>query len=197
MISLGVDTKFFSPNKIYQKEKFEILFVAGVRHLKGIKDLVEVFNKLNLDDATLTIVGGRGDALSYVKENLSSKIKYIPHVDHNELKSIYQNSSIFVLPTYMDSFGQVIFEAMSCGTPVITTTHSGGPGIIIDNQNGFIISPNNQEALKDRILFFYHNRDEVERMGRNARKSVETLTWEKYYNEINAFIDEIKEKHSI
>lgn len=197
MMSLGIDTSLFSLKQSYSFEKFEILFVAGVRYWKGIKDLIEVFHGLNLDNATLTIVGGEGDALSYVKENLSPNIKYIPHVNHNELKILYQNSSIFVLPTYMDSFGQVIFEAMSCGTPVITTTHSGAPGIIIDNHNGFIISPHDQKALKEKILYFYENKTEVERMGKNARKSVETLTWEKYYNKINTFIDDITEKHSL
>jgi len=197
VIPLGIDTKLFSPKKVYKENKFELLFVAGVRYFKGIKDLIEVFNELNLDNAYLTIVGGKGDALSYVKEKINSNIKYIPHVNHNELKILYQNSSIFVLPTYMDSFGQVIFEAMSTGTPIITTTNSGAPGIIIDNQSGFIITPNNREALKEKILYFYHNREEIERMGRNARKSVETLTWERYYNEINTFMDEIKEKHSI
>ncbi|MCK4442467.1 MAG: glycosyltransferase family 4 protein, partial [Sulfurovaceae bacterium] len=197
LIQLGIENDFFAQKRVYRKEKFELLFVAGVRYLKGIKDLIEVFVELNLDNATLKIVGGEGNALSYIKEHLSFTIEYIPHLNHDELKKLYQESSIFVLPTYMDSFGQVIFEAMSCGTPVITTTHSGAPGIIIDNQNGFIISPNNQKALKEKILYFYHNRDEIERMGKNARKSVENLTWEKYYNEINAFIDNIKEKHSI
>ena len=197
LVSLGIDTSLFSLKQNYSFEKFEILFVAGVRHLKGIKDLIEVFNKLNLDNAILTIVGNKSDAYEYVEKNLSENIRYIPYVDHSELKVLYQNSSIFVLPTYMDSFGQVIFESMSCGTPVITTTNSGAPGIIIDMQNGFIIEPGNQEALKEKILYFYHNRDEIERMGKNARQNVEILTWDKYYDEINDFIDEIKEKHSI
>jgi len=51
--------------------------------------------------------------------------------------------------------------------------------------------------LKEKILYFYENKGEIERMGKNARKSVEALTWEKYYDEINSFIDDIKEKHAI
>lgn len=197
VIPLGIDTNFFSLKENYNQDKFEILFVAGVRYWKGIKDLIETFENLNLKNAQLTIVGGNADAVDYVKSKVCNHIRYIPHLEHDDLKKMYQKASIFVLPTYMDSFGQVIFEAMSCGTPVITTTHSGAPGIIIDNQNGFIISPNNQKALKEKISYFYNHREEIERMGRNARKSVETLTWEKYYTEINTFINEIKEKHSL
>jgi glycosyltransferase involved in cell wall biosynthesis len=191
VIPLGVDTKLFSPKENYDSNVFEIVFVAGVRYWKGIKDLMEVFQELNLKNSKLTIIGGVGDAVDYVKNNTNQKIQYIPHLAHDELKIFYQEASIFVLPTYMDSFGQVIFEAMSCGTPVITTTHSGALDIVIDNENGYIVAPADKEALKDKILHFYHNSGEIERMGRNARKSVESLTWESYSQNINQFMNEI------
>ena len=191
IISLGIDTSLFSLKQSYSFEKFEIIFVAGVRHLKGIKDLVEVFKSLNLDNSLLTIVGNKGDAYKYIKSNISKNIRYIPHVQHNELVKLYQDASIFVMPTYMDSFGQVIFEAMSCGTPVITTNHSGAPEYINNGKNGFIIDVANKIQLEEKILYFYNNKDEIEQMGKNARKSVEHLTWENYYQNINQFINNI------
>jgi len=190
-ISLGINISLFSQKESYANEKFEIIFVAGIRHLKGIKDLIEAFESLNLNNSLLTIVGNKSDAYDYVEKHLSENIKYISHVDHKKLSKLYQNASIFVLPTYIDSFPQVVFEAMSCGTPVITTTHSAAHEILNDGDDGFIIEPGDQDKLKDKILYFYNNPNEIERMGKNARKKVEKLTWENYYKNINKIIEEI------
>lgn len=193
-IPLGIDIDLFNLKSNYNNISFDILFVAGIRHWKGVKDLIESFKELNLNNATLTLIGNNGDAIDYIRPYLDKNIKYIAHLPQNELIVYYQNSSIFILPSYMDSFGQVIFEAMSCGTPVITTTNSAAPKYVENYQEGFIINVANKEQLKERILYFYNNRDEIERMGKNARKRVEELTWDNYYKNINNFLDEIKKQ---
>ena len=44
----------------------------------------------------------------------------------------------------------------------------------------------------DKILYFYYNTAEIERMGKNAARVVQKYTWDNYYKQVNDFIDTIK-----
>jgi len=193
-VQLGIDIVNFHAKITYDLNNFEILFVSAVRHWKGIKDLIEVFTKLNLSGAKLTVVGGGGDALDYVLAQVNENITYIPYLHHNELKEVYRRASVFVLPSYMDSWAQVVCEAMSCGTPVIVSKNTGAKDIITNNESGFIIETASQTQLAEKINYFYKNRSEIEKMGRNARKAVEHLTWKNYYEQIDRIMKTIGSK---
>ncbi len=193
-VHLGVDIENFNAKIEYNQEDFEVLFVSAVRYLKGIKELIEAFKLLNLPNAKLTIVGGVGDAIDFVQDNISDNIVYIPYLTHDKLKNIYRRASIFVLPSYMDSWGQVVPEAMACGTPVIVSENTGSKDIVNHGDSGFIIKTGNQIQLSEKILYFYEHRDEIERMGKNARKCVEHLTWKNYYRQINVIMEKIGNK---
>lgn len=196
-VQLGIDTNFFTQKEKYTNDKFRILFVAGVRYWKGIKDLIEVFKKLQLKNSELIIIGTPGDALNYVKDNLNENIKYISHLPQNELKNYYQLASVFILSSYMDSWGQVVCEAMACGTPVIVSESTGAKDIVKNNQNGFIIETGNNDQLEEKISYLHNNQSELEKLGKEARKSVEKLTWENYYLQINEIVVDIKKRENL
>lgn len=191
-VNLGIDLTNFKQKNSYENNMFEILIVSGVRYLKGIKDLIEVVKELLIPNFKLTIIGGHGDAINYVKENLSDNINYINYLEHDKLKEQYKKASIFVLPSYMDSWAQVVCEAMATGTPVIVSENTGAKDVIQNGENGFIINTGDREELKDKILYFYKNKTEIERMGKNARKTVEKYTWDSYYKSVNKIMEKIK-----
>lgn len=61
-------------------------------------------------------------------------------------------SDFFVLPTYYDPCSLVVFEALACGLPVITTACNGAGELITEGREGFVIeSPDTIEALADRL----------------------------------------------
>lgn len=195
-LTLGIDINNFEIKENYRSENFSILLVSGLRHGKGIKDLIEVFKELNLDNCNLNIVGGGGDAYDYVinESNKNSNIKYYSFMSHERLKTMYQNSSIFVLPSYMDSWGQVVCEAMACGTPAIVSSNTGSKDIIEHGKSGFIFEVGDREKLKEYILHLYNNSSEVERIGKNARINVEKYTWVNYHKQLNKLLEKIVAK---
>jgi len=196
ILNLGVDIEKFKPKSVYYTEKFEILFVAGLRHWKGIKDLIEVYLKLNLPYAKLTILGNYADAKDYLDTQKGESISFLKQVNQDKLVQFYQNASVLILPSYMDSWGQVVTEAMACGTAVIVSENTGAKDIVEDKFNGFVVQVGDQNSLKEKIEYFYYNSHEIERMGRNARKSVESLSWKNYYNNVNLLIEKIRTNHT-
>ncbi|RMF46288.1 MAG: glycosyltransferase, partial [Bacteroidetes bacterium] len=91
------------------------------------------------------------------------------------LPDLYRQVHGFVFPTLLDSFGLVLLEAMACGLPVIATTHSGGPDLIAEGQEGYLVPPFSVEALMEAIERLYQLKpEERAAMGAAARKKVET-----------------------
>lgn len=95
-----------------------ILCVASLNPRKNIKNLIEAFNQLEDSTIELYIVGAGGGAFKNQQLMKSDKINYYQNVTDLELKQLYANAQLFVLPSYYEGFGIPIIEALSQGTPV-------------------------------------------------------------------------------
>lgn len=132
VIPNGIETDGYACRTSMDGVKKQILFLSRVHVKKGIEILIEAFNKLRADSLEFrdwsVVIVGNGEA-EYV-ESLRSKvkglkledcIKILPPVFGEAKTKLYQESSLFCLPSYSENFGMVIAEAMSCGVPAITT----------------------------------------------------------------------------
>jgi UDP-glucose:(heptosyl)LPS alpha-1,3-glucosyltransferase len=57
-----------------------------------------------------------------------------------DIRPCYWSSDFFVLPTYYDPCSLVVFEALACGLPVITTTSNGASDVMTHGREGYILS---------------------------------------------------------
>jgi len=120
--------------------------------------------------------------------------RHISHVPYSELPRYYQSADIFVYPSLHEGSALAIYEALASGLPVITTHNSGS--VVRDGVEGFIVPIREIEALKERILFLYQNKDIREQMSSQARKRAESFTWQAYRQRLGAlaqsFVEEAK-----
>lgn len=188
LANLGFDPSKFKQKEYYRKDGvLKILYVGAIKKAKGIRLLLEAYRQLNIKDIELILIGGMSDGRD-VLSKYEGIYKHIHYLDHDQLVSYYQDADVFIFPSYLDSWGMVVIEAMACGTPVIVSENTGAKEAVIDGVNGFIIPVEDIGALKEKILFFYNNRDKIEFFGKNARKQAENYTWEDYRKEIREII---------
>ena len=72
----------------------------------------------------------------------------------------------------------VTLEAMACGVPCIVS--EGGIGVVNDRVDGLINKDCDISQIKNNIMHFYNNRDDIEKMGLNAYETIKRHTWEAY-----------------
>jgi glycosyltransferase involved in cell wall biosynthesis len=80
---------------------------------------------------------------------------------------------------------------MASGLPVIVSDRAGSSDIVRDGIDGFVIPSGNAQMLKEKIIYFYNNRDKIEEMGKNASLNVRNYTWEKYRENVRNAIYKI------
>ena len=193
-IPYGVDLDIFRLKENYRKEgKFKILYVGAITIRKGLKYLLEAYKNLGLRNSELILVGGMADG-KYLLKECKGLYSYTPFVTQKELNNFYQEADIFVFPSILEGFAQVVIEAMACGTPVIVTPNTGSCDAVRDGVDGFIVPIMNVEKLEEKILYFYENRDKTEEMGRNARAQAEKYSWENYREKIRELILKISQQ---
>lgn len=175
---LGVDLQRFQPNFAKDHRVIEYLFVGDMSIVKGVHYLLEAWQQLGFDKARLTLCGTMHRDMKAIIARYRSQMDNIECPGYVDPAEYYQRSSVFVFPSLSEGFPKVVVEAMASGLPVIVT--SPAAEAVRDGQDGFVIPTGDVEALKDKIMYFYDNRDEIERMGRNAREQAERYSWDAY-----------------
>ena len=131
VIPNGIETDAYPCKTSVEGVKKQVLFLSRVHVKKGIELLFEAWKRLHSDyvDWQLLVIGNGEAEYIHSLENrveslgLKDSIKILPPVFGEAKIKVYQESALFCLPSFSENFGMVIAEAMSCGTPVITTTN--------------------------------------------------------------------------
>ncbi|MDY6786211.1 MAG: glycosyltransferase family 4 protein [Cyanobacteriota bacterium] len=188
VIPFGSPCDYFSPQP-KTDTRFRALFVGRVGPRKGVHYLFHAWQNLQLPQAELLCVGFNEFPSSWLSQ-YQDLFRYIPSVPHSALNQYYSRANVFVFPSLVEGLALVLLEAMACGIPIITTTHSGGSDIITDGVEGFIIPIRDVERLEEKLEWCYSHPEALAEMGRAARRKAETLTWELYRQRLGDRIEE-------
>jgi glycosyltransferase involved in cell wall biosynthesis len=99
-------------------------------------------------------------------------------ITQQELISVYQNASLFILTPVQtedgdrDGIPNVLLEAMAMGLPVITTAVSGIPELVENNQNGLLYQPRDVDGISSGIIELLGNADKRRQLGSAGSKKV-------------------------
>lgn len=103
---------------------------------------------------------------------ISKNIHFLPF--RKDIKSVYAAMDLNLLISSEEGFGRTIIEAGAMEMASIGTNIGGIPEIIIPNETGFLIELDDVDSLAERILSCFSDREQLKKMGKNARKIVET-----------------------
>ncbi len=124
-----------------------IAFVARQPVLKGLPVLFAALARSSAEPWNL-VVAGVDDAAGWLRRADSAgldvrRVRVVREIDASALLSA---ADLCVLPTWRDTSGLVVLEALACGTPVITTTRAGECEVVSADV-GSVLQPGDTSAL--------------------------------------------------
>ncbi|AKD03982.1 glycosyl transferase family 1 [Pontibacter korlensis] len=167
----------------YGSKALKILFVGGLSQRKGIANLFAAVETLG-HHVELTIIGQRAATECAVLDAALLRHKWYPSLPHNDVLKLMQLHDVLVFPSLFEGFGLVITEAMSQGTPVITTERTAGPDLIFNGQNGWLIEAGSTQALKAAIEELLSKPAVIPEVGMAAMDTARQRSWETYGREL-------------
>ena len=99
-------------------------------------------------------------------------ITYVGEVLGEDLLSYYAAADCFVFPSYREGFPNTVLEAGAMGLPSIVTDINGSREIIVENENGYIVPPQDADALLNAMRRMLNDSRRHSYMASHARNMI-------------------------
>jgi len=193
---LGVDSSRFHPEVDGARtcangnRHVRFVYVGNDSQLKGVEILQKASALLrdSGENFTVTMIGG---STMSPEGDSNSAIVRKPWMSHDLLSSELPLHDVLILPSFFDSFGMVVAEAMASGLPAIVTENVGAKEMITSGENGLIIPAGETDALADAMRWFIARRQDLPNMSVAARESAERYDWTVYRRRVTDFLASI------
>ena len=169
-----------SPAEIRERARsgpLEIGFLGNVTGRKGLDTVVEALSTLD-GDWRLTVVGATDGDPEYVesvrrtaeREGIAGRVQFRGRLSDAEVEAQLRELHVLAVPSRYEPFGMAHLEAMGFGCVPIATTNGGPGGFIDDGVSGFLVPPDDPEAVADRLAALC-DRERLAALGVGAREA--------------------------
>ena len=179
-----------------QNPTLRILFLGNVIYRKGLHILLKAISLQHIT-FRIDVVGSLASQPAYAQEMMkqatvdgqSATIHFHGSLDNQPLIELLKQSHILVVPSSYEGFGIVYLEGMGFGLPAIGTTAGAASEIITDGKDGFLIQPDDAEALAKYLSELDADRNLLIRLSVNALKRYRKQPkWEEIAKSIRDFL---------
>lgn len=197
VVRRGVDTQRFHPGhgdpsfwpKAGLRGHNTLLYVGRISREKNLDFLADVFRDLvdHGADVELGIVGD-GPFRAELQELLAGyPACFTGYLRGEQLAAAYASSDLFLFPSTTDTFGNVVMEALACGTPALVSNQGGPAELVHHREAGLVLAAGDHGQWKDAIETLMLDQPRLRSMSRCARRLAEESTFERARAEQWAF----------
>lgn len=205
-IPWGTNTDLFMPQKRNQNSQITFFHSVGMSNRKGTDLLIEAFIKGKLFKESKLVIHTQVDIRKTLGISIDNFQKYNIELIHKTVPApgLYHKGDVYVYPTYLEGLGLTIYEALSCGLPVITTNNPPMNEIINDEVGKLVdvekfvsrsdgyywpLSYCSKDSLIKSMEFFINNKNRMKEFQQKARNyTLKELEWrDRKEQVINAF----------
>ena len=180
-----------------------LLSVSSIYYYKNYVRLVEAYAKLLEEyrlEEDLIIIGKELDKPYSLKLRtiiaslgLQERVKLLGNIPYREIFHYYKNASLFVFPSYLETFGHPLLESMAMGIPVVASDIGVFREICADAAVYF--DPLNSKNIGEKLLTTLKNPQLQETMRQRGLERVKAFSWEKTAQETLKVFEELYDLH--
>jgi len=182
VVNNGIDcTRFRHDPEVDRND--QLLFVGRLNENKGVDRLFEAFTALSEEFEALSLkIVGDGPLYEFLdeqrsKHGLEERVVLAGRVPNRELSTVYNESSVFVLPSSNEGMPRTVLEALACRTPVVTTALPQLESVA--DRAGITVPKGATEELEEAIELLLRRPELRNEMGEVGRERVEEhYSWE-------------------
>ena len=174
-----------------------VLFFGRLAQVKGLDRLLRAFARTQR--GTLAIVGNDYEGLAVGLADMArqlridDRVRIVPRtITDAEKECMFAAARVFVLPSYSESFGNVVLEAMQRGLPVIVTPEVGAAEVVKESGGGLVVG-GDAPSLSAAIDRLTEDAAQSAAMGETGRRHVsERCGWPSVAARMEALYGELK-----
>ncbi|MGD9129915.1 MAG: glycosyltransferase family 4 protein [Candidatus Woesebacteria bacterium] len=135
------------------KQKKVVYFNGQLIKRKGLLELLASFKDKKLANIALVITGD-GPLKSQVKVAVKNQnnIYYLGYLRQNHLAKVYSIADYFILPSYEETWGLVLIEALASSLPIICSQFVGASELLKEKENGIFIKQVTSKQITKAII---------------------------------------------
>jgi phosphatidylinositol alpha 1,6-mannosyltransferase len=196
----GVDTSRFSPeyrNAEWRKsvggdKKTLVTFVGRLVWEKNLASVAAAAERVK-DNNVQFVVVGEGPARAALQE-MMPRAHFTGFLTGEALSVAYASSDVFLFPSATETFGNVTVEALASGLPAVCADIGGATGIVEPWKNGFLVKPDDAQALGEAIETLTRDSGLRRRMSENAFASSKNYSWKATVRRYQALYGNVLER---
>ena len=207
IIHNGVDlSRYCSSNELrdatrkelgIQDDELLVGTVANMRYeIKGHRFLIQAIPSIKdkMPNVKFLFVGD--GPLKERFQNYASRLHVLDQIvflgARRDITALVNAMDIVCAPSLSEGFSNTILESMAVGKPVVATNVGGNPEIVLDDETGFLVRPQNVKAIEEGLLLLLTREETRLKMGKAAHKRVRAhFSVEKMVKEYEAFYESI------
>ena len=137
---------------------------------RGIRATLIITDSQRIADWKQELAGYRREVVRLVYTlGLNRWVEFRP-ASFDDMPALYESADVVVYPTVEEEpYGLVPLEAMSSRRPIVASRCGGIPETVVDDCTGFLVEPNDLEALTDRVALLISDQALSRRMGAEGR----------------------------
>lgn len=185
-IHYGLDLAQFENDQPEIFEKGLILYIGTLIRKKGVFELPEIFKHVRAEfpEAKLILIGG--DSKDIQTGNVSTwkmveqlfsiedlkNVSYLGKIPYQEVQEYIKKANVCAFPTYAETLGMVTIESMALQKPVVNSNIGWANELMIDEESGFLVHPENHEEYARRIVQILEDENLQLKMGKLANEFI-------------------------
>lgn len=140
---------------VRDNQSFNVLMLSSFKPYKGVDSFVKLAEMNPSISWTLVISSDGSDVCRFIDQNRSIKNLTI-FSKQSDVKRFYQNASVVINLTNpnecVETFGMTVLEGFSFGLPALVPYIGGIAEVVVQNENGYHINPNNLHEVSNKLI---------------------------------------------
>ncbi len=177
-----INTDIFYPKR-RGKKKIVVGYVGNLLPWKGADIAMNICKDIEKEGYDVSFIFvGRGFLEAELKKRASRNFTFLKNIPIEKLAECYNNIDILIYPSFYESFGRVLAEAITCGTAVVSTKVGAIPETI--GHGGILVDYGDWKAMKENVVELIEKKHLRSKLSRDGVKYARQYDYNKVAHDV-------------